>query len=196
MDALQRLGIDPVGMAEVAGVFTRHIEVPDPAAPQRAYEKADLDEPVAVQPTRSPELGEPDERASVPPRIVLRTAGTTPELPFVEPVPDVPVPSVEAEEAAAGLETVFADLDGVFVEVGDLVFIRYHDQPERTFSVRLSHTIDDPDEGIVHVDRAPLGAAILGASLDEQVIVRIGNRTRTAVIEKIEKARDELLAAE
>jgi very-short-patch-repair endonuclease len=196
MDALQRLGIDPVGMAEVTGVFTRHIEVPDPAAPQRAYEKADLDEPVAVQPTRSPELGEPDERASVPPRIVLRTAGTTPELPFVEPVPDVPVPSVEAEEAAAGLEAVFADLDGVFVEVGDLVFIRYHDQPERTFSVRLSHTIDDPDEGIVHVDRAPLGAAILGASLDEQVIVRIGNRTRTAVIEKIEKARDELLAAE
>jgi hypothetical protein len=103
---------------------------------------------------------------------------------------------VEAEEAAAGLEAVFADLDSVFVEVGDLVFIRYNGQPERTFSVRLSHTIDDPDEGIVHVDRAPLGAATLGASLDEQVIVRIGNRTRTAVIEKIEKARDALLAAE
>jgi transcription elongation GreA/GreB family factor len=62
--------------------------------------------------------------------------------------------------------------------------------------VRLSDTINNPDEGTVHVDRAPLGAAILGASADEQVTVRIGNQTRTAVIEKIEKARDALLAAE
>jgi transcription elongation GreA/GreB family factor len=81
---------------------------------------------------------------------------------------------------------VFADLDSIVVEVGDLVFIRYDDQPERSVSVRLSNTV-------IH---APLGAAILGASLDEQVTVKIGDRARTAVIEKIEKAREMLPAAE
>jgi hypothetical protein len=34
-----------------------------------------------------------------------------------------------------------------------------------------------------------LGTAILGASLDEQITVVIGNRARSAVIEKIEKPR-------
>jgi transcription elongation GreA/GreB family factor len=125
------------------------------------------------------------------PRVVQQAADAIPELPFVEPVLSVPT-----EEPAAAPTSVFADLDAVVVEVGDLVFIRYDNEPERTFSVRLSDTINNPDEGTVHVDRAPLGAAILGASADEQVTVRIGNQTRTAVIEKIEKARDALLAAE
>jgi transcription elongation GreA/GreB family factor len=83
----------------------------------------------------------------------------------------------------------------MIVEVGDLVFIRYDDQPERTVTVRPSNTMNNPNEGIVHVDRA-LGAAILGASVDEQITVKIGDQTRTAVVEKIEKARDALLAAE
>lgn len=116
---------------------------------------------------------------------------TSPQLPFV----DAGSP-VSTEEATTPSESVFADLDSVMVEVGDLVFIRYDDAPERTFSVRLSDTINRPNEGIVHVEQAPLGAAILGASVDEQVTVRIGDRIRTAVVERIEKARDALLAAE
>jgi hypothetical protein len=60
--------------------------------------------------------------------------------------------------------------------------------------VRLSDTINNPNKGAVHIDRAPLGAAILGASVDEQVMVKIGDRIRTAVVEKIEKARNALLA--
>jgi hypothetical protein len=56
--------------------------------------------------------------------------------------------------------------------------------------------LNNPTEGIVHVGHAPLGAAILGAALDEQITVKIGDRTRTAVIEKIEKARDAMLADE
>jgi very-short-patch-repair endonuclease/transcription elongation GreA/GreB family factor len=191
VDVLQRLGIDPVGMTEVEGVFTEHIEVPNPAAPSRAYDKVELNEPVAVQSERSPEMVERQEGVPLRPRVVQQAADAIPELPFVEPVLSVPT-----EEPAAARTSVFADLDAVVVEVGDLVFIRYDNEPERTFSVRLSDTINNPDEGTVHVDRAPLGAAILGASADEQVTVRIGNQTRTAVIEKIEKARDALLAAE
>jgi transcription elongation GreA/GreB family factor len=85
-------------------------------------------------------------------------------------------------------------LESAVVEVGDLVSIRCEDEPERTVNIRLSDTINNPNEGIAHVEPAPLGAAILGASVDEQVTVGIGNRARTAVIEKIEKARDAPLA--
>jgi len=179
VDVLQQLGIDPVGMAEVEGVFTEHIEVPNPAAPSRTYDKIELDEPVAVHSERSPEMVKRRERVPRPPRVVPRAADGIPELPFAEPVPKVP-----AEEPTARA-AVFADLDTVVAEPGDLVFVRYDDQPERAISVRLSD-----------VDRAPLGAAILGASVDEQVTVKIGDRTRTAVIEKIEKAREALLPAE
>jgi hypothetical protein len=177
-------------MAEIDGVFTEHVEVPDPTVPERVYEKADLDEPIVVQPTpRSPDLDERIERALS--SIASSGVGTTPELPFVELAP-----SAQVDEPATAPEPVFADLDSAIAEVGDLVFIRYDDQPERSVSVRLSKTLNNPNEGIVHVDHAPLGAAILGASLDEQVTVKIGDRTRSAVIEKIEKAREALLAAE
>jgi very-short-patch-repair endonuclease len=190
MVALQRLGIGPIGMAEIDGVFTEHVEVSDPTVPERVYEKADLDEPTVVQPApRSPDLDDRIER--VLSSISSSGVETTPELPFAEPTPSAP-----AEEPATAPEPVFADLDGAIAEVGDLVFIRYDDQPERSVSVRLSKTLNDPNEGIIHVDHAPLGAAILGASLDEQVTVKIGDRIRTAVIEKIEKAREALLAAE
>jgi transcription elongation GreA/GreB family factor len=91
---------------------------------------------------------------------------------------------------------VFADLDSIVAEVGDLVFIHYNDQPDHRLSIRLSVSENNPSDGVVHV-RQPLGTAILGASVDEEITVKIGNRTRTAVIEKIEKPRPvEALAAE
>jgi transcription elongation GreA/GreB family factor len=99
-------------------------------------------------------------------------------------------------QGADGLGGIFADLDSMVVEVGDLVFIRYNDQPDRRLSIRLSDSENNPSDGLVHVSQ-PLGTAILGASVDEEITMRIGNRTRTAVIEKIEKPRPvEALAAE
>lgn len=68
---------------------------------------------------------------------------------------------------------VFADLDSIVVEVGDLVFIRYNEQPDRRLSIRLSDSENNPSDGLVHVSQ-PLGTAILGASLDEEVTVRVG----------------------
>jgi hypothetical protein len=174
-------------MTEIDSVFTEHVEVPDPTTPERVYEKPDLEEP-AVPPLRSPDL---DERIDRVLSSIAAAVDTTSELPFTEPAPPAP-----ADEPAIPPEPVFADLDSVIVEVGDLVFIRYEDQPEHSVSVRLSKTVNNPVEGVVHVEHAPLGAAILGASLDEQVTVKIGDRTRTAVIEKIEKARAAPLAAE
>jgi transcription elongation GreA/GreB family factor len=100
---------------------------------------------------------------------------------------------VQGSDVAGG---VFEDLDSIVVEVGDLIFIRYNDQPDRRLSIRLSDSENNPGDGVVHVAQ-PLGTAILGASLDEEVTVNIGNHTRTAVIEKIEKSRPvQPLAAE
>lgn len=183
---LQRLGIDPIGMAEITGVFTEHVEIADPTTALRAH-REDLEEPVA-EPSPLPRdlTGQIDRVLSD----IAAKPEASPELPFMEQAVALP------DDRAAASESVFADLDGIVVEVGDLVFIRYDDQPERTVSVRLSETINNPIEGIVHVDRAPLGAAILGASLDEQVTVKIGDRIRTAVIERIEKARGPLVPAE
>jgi transcription elongation GreA/GreB family factor len=188
--SLERVGVEPIGMAEIDGVHTEHIEVPNPAARhEAAVEEPDLAKPVAEEAARRPGLEERIDRALA--TIAASSAEASPELRFGEPTP-----VISTEETTTPSETVFADLESVVVEVGDLVFIRYDDQPERTFTVRLSDTINNPNEGVLHADRAPLGAAILGASLDEQITVKIGDRTRTAVIEKIEKAREALIAAE
>jgi hypothetical protein len=211
METLQRVGVAPIGMAEIDGVFTEHIEIPNPAGRHEAVvEKLELVEPVAEQAAPRPILEERIDRVLA--TIATSTVEPSPELPLGEPgpartrprrprvktSPELPFgePGASIEEPATLSEALFADLGSVVVEVGDLVFIRYDDQPEHAFSVRLSDTINNPNEGIVHVERAPLGAAILGASVDEQITVRIGNGTRTAVIEKIEKAREALLAAE
>ena len=131
-------------------------------------------------------------------------AGPTIVEPTAEPLgEDVSVPS--GNELVSALPVVqdtdrsgevFADLDSIVVEVGDLVFIRYYDQPDRRLSIRLSDSENNPGDGVVHVSQ-PLGTAIFGASLDEEITVKIGNRVRTAVIEKIERPRPmQALAAE
>lgn len=185
VQALRKLGIEPIGMAEIEGTFTQHIEIPDPTVTLRTH-KVDLEEPPEEQP-RAPDLSVQIDRVLSD---ITAAPEATPELPLMEPT------ALRPDASPTTSEPVFADLDGLVVEVGDLVFIRYDDQPERTVTVRLSETVNNPTEGIVHIDRAPLGAAILGASLDEQVTVKIGSRIRTAVIEKIEKARGPLVPAE
>lgn len=179
MAALRQLGIEPIGMTEMDGVFTEHIELPHPAAPRHAAPKGDVADAAAKHIEHAP-------AASVPRMRRAKTIG--PELPFIGPGQ-----SAAPERSSPGGTSAFADLDSVLVEVGDLVLIRYDDQPEHTVSVRLSDTVNHPDERIVHVERA-LGAAILGASLDDQVEIKVDGRTRIAVIEKIEKAREPIAA--
>jgi very-short-patch-repair endonuclease len=184
VDALGRAGVTPIGMAEIDGVFTQHIEVPNPVAPRETVvEKSKLVE----HPARGHELEERIDRVLA----TMASVETSPQLPFMEAAPPT-----STEEAVARPKSVFADLDSMVVEVGDLVFIHYDDQPDHRLSIRLSDTENNASNGVVHVSQA-LAVAILGASLDEQVMVKIGDRIRTAVIEKIEKPRPvSLLAAE
>jgi hypothetical protein len=206
MDTFRRLGIEPIGAGETEGDFTAHIEVrlPTDAEPTTG-------ESVGAAPTGAFGHDQTVPKGRSRQRARIAVQGTLPlgfaerqsdesasndSQPTAEPIGEdvisrlraglVSVPSVDPQ--TQGLGGVFADLDSNVIEVGDLVFIRYDDESDRPLSVRLSSTENNPDNGIVHVDQ-PLGTAILGASLDEQITVKIGNRIRIAVIEKIEKPR-------
>lgn len=214
---LHRLGIEPIGTDEIDGAFTEHIEVRVPTDAEPVMEESLPAAPPPVQhvfelgqtiPRRNLRLRDRGgAQKAVPFRFVSRqSAGPAPTT--VEPTIETSgkkVPSRSRKESVSaasvdqhtdGAGGIFGDLDSNVVVVGDLVFIRYDDQPDRRLSVRLSNTENNPDNGIVHVSQ-PLGSAILGASLDEQLTVTVGNRTRTAVIEKIEKPRPvQVFAAE
>jgi hypothetical protein len=204
-------------MGETDGAFTEHIEVRVPTDTEPVMEESVPSRPTPVQrafrlsqaiPRRSLRQRDRGAAQEALPLGFSARQSDGPASPTVEPTVEpigedvsshpgtefVSAPSVDQQTDGSG--GVFADLASVIVGVGDLVFIRYDDQPDRRISVRLSNTENNPGDGVVHVGQ-PLGTAILGSSLDEQVAMKIGNRTRTAVIEKIEKPRSvQALAAE
>lgn len=217
MATLLRLGIEPIGTHEIDGAFTAHIEVKMPTGAELVMEESVLAGPTGEQPAFQFEQAIPRQRSRQRTRSATQRvlslgfaphqsdrAGPTTVEPSVEPLGEdmssrsgnelvSPPPAVQEADRS---DRVFADLDSIIVEVGDLVFIRYNDQPDRRLSYRLSDCENKPGDGVVHVSQ-PLGTAILGASLDEEIMVKIGNHTRTAVIEKIEKPRSaRALAAE
>jgi hypothetical protein len=202
-------------MTEADGTYTQHIEVRVQTDAEPVIEEDTPAEPSPVQPAFNQAI--PKERSRQPGRsamqrtLPLRFAAHQPDrarrttvAPTAEPLSQEVlsysdngvVSEPQIVQGADGLRGIFADLDSMVVEVGDLVFIRYNDQPDRRLSIRLSDSENNPSDGFVHVSQ-PLGTAILGTSVDEEITMRIGNRTRTAVIEKIEKPRPvEALAAE
>jgi very-short-patch-repair endonuclease len=207
---LQRLGIEPIGTGEIGGAYTEHIEVrvqtdAGPVVEESVPTAFQFGQ--AIPRERSRQRSRGATQRLLPLGFVTRQshrAGSITVEPNVEPPAEgvssasgkelVSAPSVVQDTGRSG--GVFADLDSHVAEVGDLVFIRYNDQPDRRLSIRLSDSENNPGDGVVHV-RQPLGTAILGASVDEEITVKIGNRTRTTVIEKIEKPRPvEALAAE
>jgi len=206
---LGRLGIEPIGMGETGGVFTEHIEVRAVAPAEPVIEESFTVDQTSAQPAfqfgqavAKRSLSRRDrsivQQELLPGFSASQSDGPAPVTtgPIVEPATEDASSRSRAELASEPVidqhvedsGVIFADLDSIVVEVGDLVFLRYDDQPDRSLSVRLSDNENNPRDGIVHMGQ-PLGAAINGASLDEQVTVKIGDRTRTAVIEKIEKLR-------
>jgi hypothetical protein len=207
MATLDRLCIEPIGTSEADGAYTEHIEVRLQTDAEPVMEESVPAEPAPVQPGFQFGQVIPRERSR---RRSGGAAQRVPPLGFAQPTFPAPIPVNATSEAVVedaslhsgtglvsasyneqitnGSGGVFADLESIVVEAGDLVFIRYNDQSDRRLSIRLSDAENDPGNGVVHVSQ-PLGTAILGASLDEEIAVKIGNRTRTAMIEKIEKPR-------
>ena len=72
------------------------------------------------------------------------------------------------------------------VEAGDTVIVRFADD-NRVRRFHLSREADNPDHGVVHVGQ-PIGEALLGNGLEEEVELIVGGQVRRVVIEKITKA--------
>jgi transcription elongation GreA/GreB family factor len=85
------------------------------------------------------------------------------------------VPTVDAED----------DERELVVEPGDTVIVRFDNNRIRRF--RLSIDTNRPDEGVVHVNQ-PIGRALLGNGLEEEVEFVVDGQSRIVVIEKISKA--------
>ena len=71
------------------------------------------------------------------------------------------------------------------VKVGDFIVVRYNDT-NKLRRIFLSDVENKPEEGIVHVSQ-PLGAAVLGAEVDDEIEFPHGKGIRSAVIERIER---------
>jgi very-short-patch-repair endonuclease len=161
---LARLGVEPLGMAPVDGVYTLHVEVSPPTSAVAPSDEATASAGPAE--ARMPIVQSDTTGAA----IGTQTAGLG-----------------QPSGAATISEPVIGDTTGAIAEVGDLVTVRYNAEPGRPIRIRLSRTENRPDEGVVHISQ-PLASAVLGASVDDVIKVEIGGRMKKAVIERIEKA--------
>lgn len=157
---LDGMGIEPLGAEPPQGAWTEFREVSAEVEPPPAAEPAP--EPVPV-------LAEDDGDIAVLVRPVAQTESDA-----------VPMPEPEDIDAVATASLT--------VEPGDLVVVRYDDTPNRPVRVRISETEHKPDIGIIHVGE-PLAKALLGSALEDEIEIDLsGGKTRTGVIERIERA--------
>jgi very-short-patch-repair endonuclease len=173
LTTLARMHINPVGGEFSPIVCTEH----------RVLDKAEAagTEPAAVV----------DEETDS-----VHAVGPDVELPQSTPAPS----SIETVDAAAGalglplfantaavttMPIAVADTEPeLVIEPGDTVIVRFDDNRIRRF--RLSTDTDRPEDGVVHIDQ-PIGAALLGCGLEEEVEFIVDGKARVVVIEKISK---------
>jgi very-short-patch-repair endonuclease len=94
------------------------------------------------------------------------------------------VPANAADPAAAST-TPEHDRDAV-VEAGDTVIVRLADD-NRVRRFRLSRETNDPERGVVHIAQ-PIGEALLGNGIEEEIELIVGGQSRRVIIEKITEA--------
>lgn len=78
------------------------------------------------------------------------------------------------------------DGEAAAIVAGDTVNARFADD-NRVRRFHLSHETNNPDQGVVHVGQ-PIGEALLGNGLEEEIELIVGGQARRGVIEKITKA--------
>jgi hypothetical protein len=119
-----------------------------------------------------------------PPQLPTLATGAPPKTldllnpPSIEPTP---APPVAVADSAPEL----------VVESGDTVLVRFDDNRIRRF--RLSANAHRPEDGVVHINQ-PIGLALLGSGLEEEVEFVVDGKPRMVVIEKISKATQLQLA--
>jgi very-short-patch-repair endonuclease len=87
------------------------------------------------------------------------------------------------------IKTYFAEGDEPIkpddARIGDLIVVRFNDN-NKVLRVRLSKKENHPASGVVHFMQ-PLGKALLGSSVDDEVDIDIGGVARRATVERIER---------
>ena len=164
------MGIDPVGGDYSPIVYTAH----------RVVERADVPDQAAVSDRHkieSVEIAEPLAQSAEPPLPLFNgvEAGTAPSGQLTLPTAANVPPNLVAGN----------DDRGLVVEPGDTVIVRFDDNRIRRF--RLSADANRPEDGLVHVGQ-PIGLALLGNGLEEEVEFEIDGKSRIVVIEKISRA--------
>jgi transcription elongation GreA/GreB family factor len=91
-----------------------------------------------------------------------------------------------AQNATRSAENLSERTTNGGVKVGDFVVVRYADN-NRVRRIFLSDTENRPEDGIVHFSQ-PLGRAVLGADIDDEIQFPHRDKTRSAIIERIERA--------
>jgi very-short-patch-repair endonuclease len=72
------------------------------------------------------------------------------------------------------------------IDVGDQITIRYLDGSQQTRTVTLSESRNEPGQGLIAV-WAPLGDALRGAEVGEEIEFEVAGQVRSVKIEKVEK---------
>jgi very-short-patch-repair endonuclease len=167
LTTLARMGIEPVGGEFSPIVYTEH----------RVLDRA---EAVAEVP---PFAADGDETRN------QKTSDAESVLPSGQPLPlagavDVAsgTPDLLPPEKPLGVADSETEL---VVGPGDTVIVRFDDNRIRRFG--LSTDTNRPEDGVVHVSQ-PIGVALLGNGLEEEVEFVIDGKPRIVVIEKISKA--------
>lgn len=111
--------------------------------------------------------------------------------PQAQVLPEQELPTQEKEQEPGTLEIPQND---DIVEIGDTVTVRYLNGEQNIREVTLSDIKDDPERGIIHINK-PLGRALLDAELGDEIEILSGHFVRKACIERIKKGSPESKAS-
>ena len=160
LTTLARMGIEPVGGESLPYIFTEHRVVDEPEDVAAAMVNGEAASSMEQQP---------------PPVATLDPAPKSLDLFALAATVAVSPDPVRA----AGIEPE------PVVGPGDTVIVRFDDNRVRRF--RLSTDSNKPEDGVVHVSQ-PIGKALLGNGVEEEVELIVDGKPRIVVIEKISKA--------
>jgi len=174
---LARMGIDPVGCEFSPIVYTEHRVLDRPEVAPGVVDG----EETKIAKTDDADFVPPSARPLPPVAVADAALPATPEL--LTPVNTVATPTEPVGVADGAPAQV--------VEPGDTVIVRFDDNRIRRF--RLSTDTNRPEDGVVHVSK-PIGLALLGNGLEEEVEFVVDGKSRVVMIEKISKANQRISA--
>lgn len=173
---LARLGIDPIGGEFSPIVYTEHRVLGRPEVAPGVVDG----EVTGVTRGDDADMVAPSAQLLPPFRMVDAALAT--------PDPITPMNMVASPAEPIG---VSYDAPTLVVEPGDTVIVRFDDNRIRRFC--LSTDTNRPEDGIVHVSK-PIGLALLGNGLEEEVEFVVDGKSRVVMIEKISKANQQISA--